>query len=330
MRGPAWLLLGALLCTTRAEADPTVWQRVTEPEARNEARARKRAEQLFDQSSEASSDDLELSRELSLGSAALLSLSGGAKRDPWQQVLLGRVLLDAQVGREREAIALISRGVAALPDSDFKRASLFDLGIGSLVVGDMGRAERAFTAALALAWDPDYRARVHRNRSKVRMLSGRLAGAVSDARIAVRLARGTELVALSHFGLGVALERSGDYPEGMREIARGVAVRLPVPPYQSESVLELPSLRWVPEYDVHYYRALAAMTEATTAGVEEDSVVASYEAALVDWEQYLQAAEALKDRFAVNARRHQQRCVDALARLQKAPRSLPPASGRGR
>jgi tetratricopeptide (TPR) repeat protein len=326
----ACVVLVALLCTTRAEADPTLWQRVTQPEARNQARARLRAEQLFDQSSQASSDDVELLRQLSLGSAALLSLSGGTQRDPWQQVLLGRVLLDAQAGREREAIALISRGVVGLPDSDFKRASLFDLGIGSLVVGDLEGAERAFTAALALAWDPDYRARLHRNRSKVRMLSGKLAGAVADARVAVRLARGTELLALSHFGLGVALERSGDYPEGMQEIARGVAVRLPVPPYQSESVLELPTLRWVPEYDVHYYRALAAMTEATAAGADEDSIVTSYEAALVDWEQYLLAAEALKDRFAVNARRHQQRCLDALVRLRKAHGSRPGSSGRGR
>jgi hypothetical protein len=162
------------------------------------------------------------------------------------------------------------------------------------------------------------------------MLSGKLPGAVVDARIAVRLARGTELVALSHFGLGVALERSGDYPEGMQEIARGVAVRLPVPPYQSESVLELPTLRWVPEYDVHYYRALAAMTEATAAGFDQESAIASYESALVDWEQYLLAAEALKDRFAVNAKRHQQRCLDTLGRLQKGRRALPAASGRRR
>lgn len=321
--------MALLLCAAQAAAEPTLWQRALQPGARAEARARLRAEQLFEHSSEASAD-LEFLRELSLGSAALMELSGGARRDPWQQVLLGRVLLDAQQRREREAVTLIAAGVARLPDSDFKRASLFDLGIGSLVLGDMERAERAFTAALALTWDPDYRARLHRNRSKVRMLAGKLAGAVADARVAVRLARGTELVALSHFGLGVALERSGDYPEGMQEIARGVAVRLPVPPYQSESVLELPTLRWVPEYDVHYYRALAAMTEASAAGIDEESTIASYEAALVDWEQYLLAAEALKDRFAGNARRHQRRCLDALARLQKGRRSLPAPSSRAR
>jgi tetratricopeptide (TPR) repeat protein len=319
VRRAGLLLTAALLAAPSARAEPTLWQRVTEPGARARAKARLRAEQLFEQSSKASAD-LELLRELSLGSAALLQLSGGARRDPWQAVLLGRVLLDAEPGREREAVQLIASGVGKLPDSDFKRASLFDLGVGAMLLGDTDRAERALTAALALAWDPDYRSSIYRNRSNARMLAGRLSGAVADARVAVQLARGVQVVALSHFKLGVALERSGDYPQGMEEIARGVAVRLPVPPYPSESVLDLPTLRWVPEYDVHYYRALAAMTEATTAGYDEELVESRYESALEDWEQYLLAAQLAKDRFAANARRHQQRCVDALARLQKARR----------
>jgi tetratricopeptide (TPR) repeat protein len=330
MRRVVLLALAALATAApAAAAEPTVWQRVTRPGFRHEARARLRAEQLFDQASEASAD-VELLRELSLGSAALLELSGAARRDPWQAVLLGRVLLDARPGRERQAVQLIEAGVAELPASDFKRASLFDLGLAALLIGEMERSERAFTAALALAWDPDYRARIHRNRSKVRMLSGRLPEAVSDARVAVRLARGAELIALSHFGLGVALERSGDYPQGMEHVALGVAVRLAVPPYQSESVLDLPTLRWVPEYDVHYYRALAAMTEATAAGEDEQGAIDGYESALSDWEQYLAAATLQKDRFVVNARRHEQRCREQLARLHKRRAGQHAPSGRAR
>lgn len=309
------LLLAVLALAPPASAEPTVWERATRPGARAEMRARLRAEQLFEQAG-AGGAESELLQRLALGSAALLELSGGAERDPWQRVLLGRVLLDARPGREREAMSLIEQGVWTLPDSDFKRASLFDLGLGALLSGQLGRSERAFTAALALAWDPDQRARIHRNRSKVRVLSGRLAEAVADARVAVKLARGAELVALSRFGLGVALERSGDYPQGMVEVARGVAVRLAAPPNQSESVLDLPTLRWVPEYDVHYYRALAAMTEAAAAGVDAEASAASYEAALADWELYLAAADAQGDRFVVNARRHHRRCREALERLR--------------
>jgi tetratricopeptide (TPR) repeat protein len=318
----------ALFLASTAQADPTLWQRATEPGARARSRARVRAEQLFEQATEARVDP-ETLRDLSLGSAALMELSGGARRDPWQQVLLGRVLLDAQPGREREAVQLIEGGLPALADSEFKRASLFDVGLGSMLSGDMDRADKAFTAALSLAWDPDYRASIHRNRGKARMLSGRLLEAVTDFRAAVRLARGAEVTALSHFGLGVALERSGDYPQGMQEIALGVAMRLPVPPYPTESVLDLPTLRWIPEYDVHYFRGLAAMTEASNADSGE-AARELYEDALESWDQYLPAAEAQKDRFLPNAERHRQRCLVALGRAGKPPTAAAPRSGRVR
>ncbi len=318
MKAPAFaaalLLLG---WTEAAQAELTLWQRAKEPGAQLRARARLRAEQLFEQASDARSDP-DLVRELSAGSAALLELSGG-RRDPWQVVLLGRVLLDARPGREQEAVRLIESGVSALPDSDFKRASLFDAGLGSMLSGDMERAVRAFTGALALAWDPDYRASIHRNRGKAHMLAGHLGESVSDFRAAVALARGVEVMALSHFGLGVALERSGDYPQGMQEIARGVQVRLPVPPYPTDSVLDMPSLRWIPDYDVHYFRALGAMTEATNPGLNADEQLEHWQLALESWEQYLPAATASRDRFAPNAERHRQRCLEAVMRLIPKP-----------
>ncbi|RYZ06533.1 MAG: hypothetical protein EOO73_16315 [Myxococcales bacterium] len=309
-------VLAALSWAEAAHAgEPTLWQRAREPGAALRYKARVRAEQLFDQAADVRGD-AQLMRDLSLGSVALMELSGGARGDPWRAVLLGRVLLDAQPGREREAIALIESGVYRLPDSDFKRGSLFDVGLGAMLSGDLERANRAFTAALSLAWDPDYRASIHRNRGKVRMLAGRLGEAVSDFRAAVQLARGVEVMALAHFGLGVALERSGDYPQGLQEALRGVALRLPVPPYPSESVLDLPTLRWFPEYDVHYFRALGAMSEAAAASsreVQQDR----YEVAVESWEQYLPAAEASKDRFLSNAVRLNQRCLEALARLER-------------
>jgi len=314
-----WLLAAPV------SAEPTLWQRAQTPGAATRAKARLRAEQLFYQASDPRAD-LETLRDLSLGSAALMELSGEARRDPWQQVLLGRLLLDARPGREREALQLLESGLPALPDSDFKGQSLLDLGVGAMRSGEMERATKAFGAALKLAWDSDDRASLHRNRGRALMLSGRLSEAVADYREAVRLARSVVGVALSHFGLGGALERAGEYPQGMQEIARGVAIRLPVPPYVSENVLDAPTLYWIPEYDVHYFRGLSGMSEAETADSNELRQD-RYEAALESWEQYIPAAEAQKDRFLPNALRHRQRCLDALARLEKAA-GLPAAGSR--
>jgi tetratricopeptide (TPR) repeat protein len=326
-RRPSLWAVAALCVASTAVADPTLWQRAQDPEVEARAKARLRAEQLFDQALDPQADT-EMLQDLSLGSAALLELSGGAKRDPWQQVLLGRVLLEARAGREKEAMQLIESGLGWLPDSDFKGSSLFDLGLGAMFSGEMERAIKAFTAALPLAWDPDDRANLLRSRGKARMLSGHLLEAVGDFRAALKLARHVDVLALSHFSLGVALERGGDYPQGMQEIARGVALRLPVPAFAAENVLDLPTVTMLPDYDVHYYRALGAMSEAASADsreLEQDR----YEAALDSWEQYLPAAEAQHDRFVLNAERHRQRCLDALTRLKK-PTGTRPSSGRVR
>jgi tetratricopeptide (TPR) repeat protein len=316
--------VAALSVAGLAHAEPTLWQRTREPGSIARSKARRRAEQLFAQAADARLDP-EILHDFSLGSAALLELSGGAARDPWQAVLLGRVLLEAGPGREREAAGLIEAGLGQLPTSEFKGDSWFDLGLSYWLSGDLERATRAFTAALSLAWDADERASIYRNRGKARMLSGRLGDAVADFRAAVRLAQGPVVVALSHFGLGVALERNGDYPAGMQAIALGVAVRLSGPGLQSESVLDLPTLRWIPEYDVHYFRALGAMSQADAAD-ETDVEEERYAAALESWEQYLALAEPAKDRFVPNAERHRQRCLDALSRLHRAA----PRAGSGR
>lgn len=325
MRRFALATLSLISVTVSAQAEPTLWQRAGDPQARIAARGRLRAEQLFEQAVEQDRDP-DAQRALSLGSAAFLELIGAARRDPSQAVLLGRVLLNADSGREQEALQLIERGLVLLPDSDFKADSWFDVGVGAQRGGDSARAIRAFTAALSLTWAPDDRANAYRNRAKAQMLLGNLQACIEDLRKAVALARDPKILGLSHFGLGVALERAGDYPQGMLEIARGVANRLPVPPYRVASVLDLP-LAWTPEYDVHYYRALAKMSEAVDADSTEIAEQA-YESALESWEQYLPAAEAQKDRFAANAKRHQKRCLEALQRLQHAP--APRRSGRVR
>lgn len=316
-RWPAAVLLGLLLLAGSAQAaEPTLWQRTRDSKATSRERARLRAEQLFEQASDAR-DDPELFRQLLLGGASLLELAGDIGGDPWRAVLLGRLLLEAESERKQQAMQLIERSVTGLPDSEFKRQAWFDLGVAALRSRQYARAERAFGAALALAWDVDDRSITHRNRGRSRMLAGSLAAAVADYRAAVALARSSDTLALGRFGLGVALERSGDYPQGMQEITRAAAIRLPVPPYPAESVLDWPELIWTPDYEVFYVKALAAMSDAAQASSRELQAQA-YAEALRSWELYVAPAAQDRAPFQANALRHQQRCRDALERLGRS------------
>jgi tetratricopeptide (TPR) repeat protein len=314
----AWLLAVPFAALPAHAAEPTLWQRARDPGAAVRERARLRAEQLFEQASEVRGDP-ELVRNLLLGSASLLELGGQAQRDPWRAVLLGRLLLEGESPRKQQAMQLIEAGLPQLPDSEFKRQAWFDLGVASLRSRQYARGERAFGAALALAWDVDDRSIAHRNRGRSRMLSGQLLAAVADYRAAVALARASDTFALARFGLGVALERSGDYPQGLQEIARAGAIRLPVPPYPAESVLDWSELIWTPDYEVFYVRALLAMSGAAQSSANEQAKVA-YAEALQQWELYLEPASQDRSPFLANAQRHQQRCIEALARLSSSGR----------
>ncbi|HEY6078826.1 MAG TPA: hypothetical protein VIW29_08480 [Polyangiaceae bacterium] len=313
------VLLGLpLVAGTAQAAEPTLWQRARDPGATMRERARLRAEQLFDQAGDARSDP-ELFRQLLLGGASLLEVVGDVARDPWRAVLLGRLLLEAESERKQQAMQLIEGGLSGLPDSEFKRQAWFDLGVAALRSRQYSRAERAFSAGLALTWDLDDRSITHRNRGRSRMLAGQLTAAVGDYRAAVALARSSDTLALGRFGLGVALERSGDYPQGMQEIARAAAIRLPVPPYPAESVLDWSELIWTPDYEVFYVKALVAMSDAAQASSREQEAEA-YAEALRGWELY--SASAAQDRapFQSNALRHQKRCREALQRLERSRR----------
>ncbi len=317
----AWslgLLAASLLSVPAEAAEPTLWQRARDPGASVRERARLRAEQLFEQASEARGDP-ELFHNLLLGSASLLELGGDAARDPWRAVLLGRLLLEGESPHQQRAMQLIEGGLPSLPASEFKRQAWFDLGVAALRGRQYTRSERAFSAALALAWDVDDRSITHRNRGRSRMLSGQLAAALSDYRAAVALARASDTLALARFGLGVALDRSGDFPQGLQEVARAASIHLPVPPYPAESVLDWSELIWTPDYEVFYVKALAAMAEAAAAGPRE-AALAAYDEALRNWELYLGPATQDRAPFVPNAERHRQRCRDAVERLRASGR----------
>jgi hypothetical protein len=162
------------------------------------------------------------------------------------------------------------------------------------------------------------------NRGESSMVAGRLRAAVEDYRRALADSGSPETQALALWGLGVALERAGDLPSALEALGRASQIRLFGA--AGASVLDLPSVFFVPAYDVHYYKALGAMADARAAEHAHEKKL-HLDVALFEWDRYLEQAEPDGHRWAGNAKRLRARCERDVEKLKqelvRAPRKPP-------
>ena len=130
---------------------------------------------------------------------------------------------------------------------------------------------------------------------------------------AIDLATEPELLAISRYGLAVALERLGDLPSAYDVLDAANAIRLPSPPYAASDPLELPEVYFVPAYERSYLEALRSMARARRAQ-EGGRKRAVLEQAAVAWDLYLEGAPDDVP-YRKNARAHRKRVADEIARL---------------
>jgi hypothetical protein len=154
------------------------------------------------------------------------------------------------------------------------------------------------------------------------MVTGDLHAAIRDYRRAADLAQLPHAQALAHWGLGIALERDGDLPSALNAIRTAQGIKLPSPPYPASHALELPEVFFVPDYDIHYYRALGAMAEARSASELPARKLALSEA-VAAWTEYVRRAEADGAPWIEHARMHRTRCERDLAQVERLLRSAP-------
>jgi tetratricopeptide (TPR) repeat protein len=252
-----------------------------------------------------------------MNTVAMMELFGDRQlSDPRLKFLTAFALIKADTGRQTEIRALLETALREAPESYFAPIALLELGIICNKLGDSRCEFDAYTKALENMWDSETRAQVYLNRGETYMMMGDLQGAIRDYRRAMRLAGGPTNQSLAHFGLGVALERSGDLPAGLRAIAIADAIRVPIPFGLVLSALDLPSVFFNPEYEVHYYKALAHMAAAERTSDPGDRR-REYDMAIERWNRYLDGAEPAKQRWVPNARAHRARCERAAAKLPK-------------
>lgn len=299
MKGIRIVLL-SLLTAGAAGAKPSFWDRVRDPSEDRAYRAlvqAVRARTPGDIPIEAlpAFDSL-----LSMRAAAVLEMAGGAAlRSPDVWFFLGTSLIAANRGRDEDGRALLERAIRADPDSPEVANAWFDIAIASNRMRDFEKEREAYDEALRVQWDRDKRAGIHLNRGESNMSLKDLSAAREDYSTALALSSDSEIHALSHWGLAVALARDDDLPEALQHALEASRMQFRSPDGSPISALELPGVFFTPDYEIHYYRALAAMAAADQAK-DAASRRAAFGIAILQWQEYLAGARPARDAWIAN------------------------------
>lgn len=236
---------------------------------------------------------LEEARRVRLGSAVLEAAEAAFHRAvsasperPEGWLALGETLADMP-GREPEAISAYetARELDAVPDD----AVAFELGILYSKLGQFDRATSEYDRLIGNE-APDHRRSVAlANSAEAAMALGRLDDAIDRYRRAIDLAPGDADARLGAvWGLAIAFDR--DEQIAMAQETGQQARRLdPAASYLSKS-----GVFFIPEGDIHYYRAFA------------EELAGRYGPAYSEWKRFLEAMP--KSPWAYRARQHMEAC----------------------
>jgi tetratricopeptide (TPR) repeat protein len=299
------LVLALLLATPSAAlAQPSLWQRARDPETARAEVVSRVIERLLDARSETRRDEA-LERDFALAAVAAADLAGAEKLPGTRlRCLHGIALVDA--GLYRRAHQVLSRAIADSPVGPLAVRCQFAASIAAAHLGHTAIEVEALTAAIELGFLPDEQAQSHCNRAEAWMRRGELQRSIADYRRGIALGTEPALQALCYYGLAVALDRGGDTPSAWQALDVALKIRLPLTAYESEDALELPDVFFVPDYEVHYYKALSRMAAARQASDEEKREL--YTSALGHWQAYLSGGEQAADPWLTQARLHAATC----------------------
>ena len=185
-------------------------------------------------------------------------------RDPQARHLRGRVL--DGLGRWSEAASDLREALRIEPDGPIAHEVAFDLGVVLTRLQQWAEAARAYRRFLEETPWPRERAIASTNLAETLMGAGRLEEAIAEYRLAVatepRYTHG-------HLGLAVALDRQGDAASAREAMLQALSTGAGL------AELDGPAVFFVPAYEAHYYRALAA------------EVADEVERALHEWRSFL-------------------------------------------
>lgn len=335
LRWVGWALGACLSGASPAAASPSVWDVARAPEL-------ERADRLFALAersrvpAEDTLDDVamflpsgtseELMRQLNARAAALITIADGHQLgDSRLLFLLGDALVKADDSYLPEGRLRLQQALEQDPDSPLAGEAWFSLAIAEGKLREHGAERAAYTRALEREWQPELRATLMTNRAESTMAAGELRLAIRDYRHAIAVSRSAVTQALAHWGLAVATERDGDLPSALELARRASSFRFG-PSNHLVVALDLPSVYFTPDYEEHYYRALATMGQAD-AEPDPGEARRLLQTASLLWSLYLDHAQRDGERWAPHARLHRAACRRRLTALDSPGAEADPVEG---
>lgn len=307
-----------------APAEPSVWARAREPELAQRAAALQEAEVLVhkyhhlqrQQAGEAFRD----MALLFLREARRVLEDAGAKtsRDPMMRYRLAEI--DNDLGDYAEAARHYEYALASPTLLEPLRASgLTELAICYARQGRHHDEINVYSEALKIEAISPLRAMILANRAEAYMVTGDITKAIEGYRASLASLLTIEIPGFgvtTLWGLGVALDRSGDLESGLGSITLARAYD------PSDRLITGPGWFYVPEHDDAWYAALGHWARARQAALSMARADA-YEKAIASWASYIERAPDA-DRWLALAKARRRACeAERDAALRRAPRKTP-------
>jgi tetratricopeptide (TPR) repeat protein len=170
----------------------------------------------------------------------------------------------------------------------------------------------AYDEFLRRETDSGARAQALSNRAEAQMLVGKVPPAIADYRASLSLEADS---ALAHWGLAVALDRSGDVPGALAE----AKIAITYDPLDQQ--LESPNVFFMPSYDRYWYEGIGAMARAGDIDDAATSIL-WWETAVGKWRDYVEHATS-DDRWLPLANAHLASCDQKLTKAKKRASRAP-------
>jgi tetratricopeptide (TPR) repeat protein len=222
---------------------------------------------------------------------------------------------------EKRAAPVLESALRDAPDHPLATRAYFELGVCLAKLGRTDAEIVAYDEYLRRQSDPQNRALALANRAEAHMTLGRqphmtfgkLTLAVNDYRAALLIDPGYPQ---AHWGLSVALDRSGDAPGALAE------AKLAVTYDPLEQQISGPGVFFVPPYEQFWYEGLSATARAQQLDDAPSSILL-WETAAAKWAAYV-AVAASDDRWLPLAKAHlastQRQVEQAKKKSARAPK----------